>query len=202
MPHNTRLLAALASLALLAACVSAPESSSSAGNEKASANGAVSGTYSEQTVLREAEDFFGEGAEGLADVVEAAFRQQGRPNAYIKGEEVSGAVGVGLRYGAGTLVLANGETRNVYWQGPSVGFDIGGNASKAFILVYNLNDINTLFQRFPGVEGSLYFVGGVSVNYNQSDDTVLAPIRFGVGWRQGANIGYLHMRRDKSWVPF
>lgn len=192
-------LAALFALTLLAACATRP---SGGENAAATSTTPVAGTHSEQTVLKEAEDFFGEGAAGLADVVEAAFRDQGRPNAYIKGEEVSGAVGVGLRYGAGTLVLANGETRDVYWQGPSVGFDIGGNASKTFILVYNLNDLDRLFQRYPGVEGSLYFVGGVSVNYNQSGNTVLAPIRFGVGWRQGANIGYLHMRRDKSWVPF
>ncbi len=193
MSRNLTGIASALTVLLLAACASSPP---------AEDNVVVAGTHSEKTVLKEAEDFFGEGAAGLADVVEAAFREQGRPNAYIKGEEVGGAIGVGLRYGAGTLVLANGETRTVYWQGPSVGFDIGGNAAKAFILVYNLPDTDTLFQRFPGVEGSLYFVGGVSVNYNQSGKTVLAPIRFGVGWRQGANIGYLHMTREKSWVPF
>lgn len=180
-------------LASLAACASKPA---------AEKEPAIEGTYSEETVLQEAEAFFGEGAKGLASVVRAAFRDQGSPNAYIKGEEFSGAVGVGLRYGSGTLSLANGESRNVYWQGPSVGFDLGGNASKAFILIYNLPDINTLFQRFPGVEGSLYFVGGVGVNYNQSGDTILAPIRFGVGWRQGANIGYLNVTPTKTWVPF
>lgn len=177
----------------LTACASKP-----AQEDKVS----IEGTYSEQTVLQEAEEFFGDGAQGLGSVVKAAFRDQGRPNAYIKGEEVSGAVVVGLRYGTGTLSLANGESRTVYWQGPSIGFDLGGNASKAFILVYNLPDVNTLFQRFPGVEGSLYFVGGVGVNYNQSGDTILAPIRFGVGWRQGANVGYLHMTAKKSWNPF
>lgn len=188
---NTPLLAL--ALLFVAGCASKPPQED---------NVTVTGTYSEETVLQEAENFFGDGAAGLADVVRAAFREKGRPNAYIKGEEVSGAIGVGLRYGAGTLVLANGETQDVYWQGPSVGFDLGGNASKAFILVYNLADINSLFQRYPGVEGSLYFVGGVGVNYNQSGDTVLAPIRFGVGWRQGANVGYLHMTAKKSWVPF
>ncbi len=177
----------------LAGCASSPPEDD---------NITVEGTHSEETVLKEAENFFGDGAEGLAQVVKAAFRDKGKPNAYIKGEEVGGAIGVGLRYGAGTLVLANGQTRPVYWQGPSVGFDLGGNASKAFVLVYNLPDTNTLFQRYPGVEGSLYFVGGVSVNYNQSGNTVLAPIRFGVGWRQGANVGYLHMTPEKSWVPF
>lgn len=195
MAKLPRLVAPLLVLALLAVqgCASRAQQEE---------NIKISGTHSEDTVLQEAENFFGDGAAGLADVVSAAFRDKGRPNAYIKGEEISGAVGVGLRYGAGTVVLANGETRDVYWQGPSLGFDIGGNASKAFILVYNLPDTDTLYQRFPGVEGSLYFVGGVSVNYNQSGDTVLAPIRFGVGWRQGANIGYLSMTREKSWVPF
>lgn len=195
MSKLLRLKVSLLALALLfaAGCASKPPQED---------NLKVAGTLSEETVLDEAEDFFGDGAAGLADIVRAAFREKGRPNAYIKGEEVGGAVAVGLRYGAGTLVLANGETQNVYWQGPSVGFDIGGNASKAFILVYNLTDTNSLFQRYPGVEGSLYFVGGVSVNYNQSGNTVLAPIRFGVGWRQGANIGYLHMTPKKSWIPF
>lgn len=195
MSKLTRPKAVLAALALLIAtgCASRPAQED---------NSDVIGTYSEETVLNEAEEFFGDGAAGLADVVRAAFRERGKPNAYIKGEEVGGAIGVGLRYGAGTLVLANGETRDVYWQGPSLGFDIGGNAAKSFILVYNLADTNSLFQRYPGVEGSLYFVGGVSVNYNQSGNTVLAPIRFGVGWRQGASIGYIHMTPEKSWVPF
>ena len=193
MPKLYALFFSLIVCGLLSGCASNPD---------ASDNAPVSGTHSQQTVMSEAEEFFGDGAKGLADVVEAAFRDQGRPNGYIKGEEVSGAIGVGLRYGAGKLVLANGETRDVYWQGPSLGFDVGGNASKAFILVYNLPDLNSLFQRYPGVEGSLYFVGGVSVNYNQSRDIVLAPIRFGVGWRQGANVGYLHITPEKSLVPF
>lgn len=193
MLQAVRVIPLTVALLMLGACASKPP---------AEPNTVVEGTYSEQTVLQEAEAFFGEGAQGLASVVKAAFRDQGQPNAYIKGEEFSGAVGVGLRYGSGTLSLANGESRTVYWQGPSIGFDLGGNASKAFILVYNLPDVNTLFQRFPGVEGSLYFVGGVGVNYNQSGDTILAPIRFGVGWRQGANVGYLHMTANKSWVPF
>jgi len=94
-----------------------------------------------------------------------------------------------------------GATRSVWWQGPSVGFDIGGNAAKCFTLVYNLRDTEKLFQRFPGVEGSLYFVGGFSLNYNRTDDITLAPVRLGVGWRQGANIGYLHFTPQRDLLP-
>jgi len=83
----------------------------------------------------------------------------------------------------------------------SIGFDVGGNAAKCFTLVYNLRDPERLFQRFPGVEGSLYFVGGFSLNYNRTDDITLAPVRFGVGWRQGASIGYLHFTRKFSPIP-
>lgn len=159
-------------------------------------------TYDEKTVLKEAEEFFGAGAKGLADVVEKVFKEHGRPNGFIKGEEASGAVGVGLRYGKGTLVLKSGQRRKVYWQGPSIGFDIGGNVSKAFVLVYHLPNVESIFQRFPGVEGSLYFVGGVGVNYVRSGNIILAPIRFGVGWRQGANVGYMHVTPKSSWIPF
>lgn len=159
-------------------------------------------TYEKETVLEEAAEFFGEGAEGLAEIIEKVFDEQGRPNGYIRGEEAGGAIVIGVRYGNGTLVLKNGATRQVYWQGPSIGFDIGANVVKVFVLVYNLREIENIFQRFPGIEGSLYFVGGIGANYVQSGDIVLAPIRFGVGWRQGASVGYMHFTREKSLIPF
>jgi hypothetical protein len=159
-------------------------------------------TYSQETILAEAKAFFGAGAEGLADVIGKAFRDHGSPRGYVKGEEISGAIGLGVRYGNGTLVLKNGGRRTVHWQGPSVGFDVGANASKVFVLAYNLDRTDAIFQRFPGVDGSLYFVAGVGVNYVQSGDIVLAPIRAGIGWRQGINMGYMHVTRNKSWIPF
>jgi hypothetical protein len=158
--------------------------------------------YQEDTVLREAEAFFGRGAQGLADVLNRAFRDNGPPDGYIKGEEGGGAIGVGLRYGHGTLYLKDGTSAKVYWRGPSIGIDFGGSAAKTFVLVYKLPNLNALYQRFGGVEGSLYYVGGIGVNYNRSDETVLAPVRFGVGWRQGINVGYLHLSPDRSWIPF
>ena len=161
-----------------------------------------SAPYQEDTVLREAETFFGRGAQGLADVLNRVFRDRGPPTGYIKGEEGGGAVGVGLRYGHGTLYLSNGESAKVYWRGPSIGIDIGGSAAKTFILVYDLPTVNALFDRYGGVEGSLFYVGGIGVNYNRREDTVLAPVRFGVGWRQGLNIGYLHFSPERSWIPF
>ncbi len=160
------------------------------------------GTYEEGDIAVEVGNFFGEGAEGIADVLNKVFADQGRPNGYIKGEEAGGALIVGVRYGKGTLHLKNGEIRDVYWRGPSIGFDVGGNAAKAFVLVYELPNVKSAFQRFPGVDGSLYFIGGVGVNYNRAGSIVLAPIRFGVGWRQGINIGYMHLSPEKSWIPF
>lgn len=159
-------------------------------------------TYEEGDIAVEVDNFFGEGAEGIADVLNKVFADQGRPNGYIKGEESGGALGFGVRYGRGTLHLKNGETRQVYWRGPSLGFDFGGNAAKVFVLVYDLPDVASAFQRYPGVDGSLYFVGGVGVNYNKAGDIALAPIRFGVGWRQGVSVGYMHLSSKKSWIPF
>jgi hypothetical protein len=158
--------------------------------------------YEESDILREAENFFGEGARGLADVLNKIFSEQGRPNAYIVGDEGGGAVGVGVRYGRGTLHMSDGTMREVFWTGPSIGFDVGGNAAKAFVLIYDLPNVESIFQRFPGVDGSLYFVGGVGANYNRSGDIVLAPVRFGVGWRQGVSIGYLHVQEEATWIPF
>jgi hypothetical protein len=159
-------------------------------------------TYSEADVMKEADAFFGKGAAGLADVIAKAFKEQGEPNGFIKGNEGGGAVVVGVRYGKGTLQMHDGTTREVYWQGPSIGFDVGGNAAKTFVLIYNLTDQEKLFQRFPGVEGSLYFVGGAGLNYARTDDITVAPVRVGVGWRQGASVGYIHFTKEKSLNPF
>jgi len=159
-------------------------------------------TYEEDTILKEADAFFGGGAEGLADVIEKIFKDMGRPNAYIKGQEVSGAIVIGVRYGDGTLVRKAGGSTKVHWTGPTIGFDAGGNISKVFVLIYNLPNIEAIFQRFPAIDGSFYFIGGVGANYHQVDDLVLAPMRFGAGFRAGVNIGYMHYRKEKSWNPF
>jgi hypothetical protein len=159
------------------------------------------GTYDQDSVLKEANAFFGNTTEGLAKVIEKAFKDQGRPNAYIKGEEVAGAISVGLRYGDGQLTMKSGGGARVFWAGPSIGFDLGGNASKVFVLVYHLPTVGDIFQRYPGVDGSLYYIGGAGINYQQRGSIVLAPIRLGVGLRTGASVGYMHYRREKSWNP-
>jgi hypothetical protein len=159
-------------------------------------------TYEEDTILEEAEGFFGAGAEGLAKMIEKIFKEKGKPNAYIKGTEASGAIVVGARYGDGTLVRKSGATVKVHWTGPTIGFDAGGNFSKVFVLVYNLPSTESIFQRFPAIDGSFYFIGGVGANYHQVDNIILAPMRFGAGFRAGINIGYMHYRKEKSWNPF
>ncbi len=159
-------------------------------------------TYDQDSILKDAADFFGQSTEGLAKVIEKAFKDHGRPNGYIKGHEASGAITVGLRYGDGTLKLKKGATSKVYWQGPSIGFDVGGNVSKVFVLVYHLPGTEKIFQRFPSVDGSFYYVGGVGINYQQRDNIILAPIRLGVGLRAGASIGYMHYTKTKTLNPF
>jgi hypothetical protein len=158
--------------------------------------------FDEDSILKAAVAFFGNTAEGLGKVIEKAFKEQGRPNAYIQGEEASGALTVGLRYGDGTLVMKAGTRRKVYWAGPSIGFDVGGNAAKVFTLVYKLPQAQALFRRFPAVEGSFYYVGGAGINYQRVDGITLAPIRLGVGLRSGVNMGYVHYRAEKSLNPF
>ena len=159
-------------------------------------------SFSQEEIIGELKGFFGKTTKGLAEVVQKVFADHGRPNAYIVGEEVSGAIGVGLRYGEGVLHRKPRVASKIFWQGPTVGFDIGGNASKTFTLIYNLKSVDQIYQRYPGVEGTLYFVAGVGVIYQQSGDVIMAPIRTGLGWRAGANIGYVHYGKKHSWLPF
>jgi hypothetical protein len=183
---------ALAVVLFLCAPVYAADAAKSADNN----------TYDQDSVIKDAAAWFGKGSEGLAKVVEKAFKDLGRPNGYIKGEEAGGAISVGLRYGHGTLHLKSGANRTVHWQGPSIGFDLGANASKVFVLVYHLPNAENLFQRFPAVDGSFYYVGGAGINYQRRDNITLAPIRLGVGLRAGASIGYVHYTKTKTLNPF
>lgn len=162
---------------------------------------APSSTYSDDEVARSASEFFSTGAQDLSGVIAKVLKDKGRPVAIIRGEEAGGALGVGVRYGRGELVFKGAAARKVYWQGPSIGFDAGANAVKAFILVYDLPNTEALFQRFPGVEGSLYFVGGFGVNYLQRGAVALAPVRFGVGWRQGISLSYINFSRSLRYNP-
>jgi len=159
-------------------------------------------TYGDDDVLDAAEGVFGKGAKGLAGIIEKTLKNQGRPNAYIAGREASGAFVVGLRYGSGTLSHKVAGDQKIYWTGPSVGFDVGGDATKVFVLVYNLYDTEDLYKRFPSGEGRLYFVGGFSATYLRRGNIVLIPIRLGVGWRAGVNAGYMKFTHKSKWMPF
>ena len=159
-------------------------------------------TYQDDDLIGAAEGVFGKGAKGLAEVIEDILKKQGRPNAYIAGREASGAFVVGLRYGSGKLYHKVEGERPVYWTGPSIGFDFGGNAANTFVLVYNLYDSEELYQRFPAGEGAAYFIGGFHVSYLRSGDKVLIPVRLGAGLRLGANVGYMKFSKKQKWLPF
>jgi hypothetical protein len=159
-------------------------------------------TFERNEIVKAAGDFFGGVSAALAELIEKVFKEQGRPNGYIAGREASGAIGIGLRYGDGDFVLKRGGRSKLYWQGPSIGFDFGGNASKSFTLVYNVRRRADIYQRFPGVDGSVYVVAGFGMNYQRSGNITLAPIRTGVGLRAGVNVGYLHYSQSGSWLPF
>jgi hypothetical protein len=159
-------------------------------------------TYAEDDVLGAAEDVFGKGAEGLAEIVRKSMKQYGQPNGYIVGREAGGAIIFGLRFGSGTLYHKVEGQMPVHWTGPSVGFDIGGDGSKTFALVYNLNNTEDLFRRYPAAEGKAYLIGGFAANYLQRDDVIIVPIKLGVGWRLGINAGYMKFSKKGKIVPF
>jgi len=159
------------------------------------------GTYDEDTVLDAARDTFGDGAEGIAGLIERLFAENGRPNAYITGEEAGGGLVAALRYGGGKLYHKIEGQRPIHWTGPSIGFEAGANASKSFMLVYNLYDSEDVYARFPAVEGQGYFVGGLGVNYLQRKGVKIANVRLGVGLRYTANLGYVKFTKKSTWMP-
>ena len=146
--------------------------------------------------------FFGTVSRGLATVIETAVSQWGQPNGYVLGEEASGAFFGGLRYGEGMLYTKNAGDLKVFWQGPTIGYDIGGEGARTMMLVYNLPATEAIYQRFAGVDGSVYVVGGFGMTALTANDVVLVPIRSGLGLRLGANVGYLKFTPVSTWNPF
>ena len=160
------------------------------------------GTFSMREINRAGHGFFGSISQGLGSAIEYAFKSQGRPNGYILGEDLGGAFVAGLRYGEGALHTRDAGRHKVFWQGPSIGYDAGAEGSKVMVLVYNLRDPSEIYERFGGIAGSAYVVGGVGVTFQKHNHVVLAPIRAGIGLRLGANIGYLKYTRRPTWNPF
>lgn len=158
--------------------------------------------FAEDDVLGAAEDVFGKGVEGLGEAIRKTFASRGQPNAYIVGREAGGAFIVGVRYGSGTLHHKVEGERPVHWAGPSVGVDVGGDGSKVFALVYNLDDTEDLFHRFAGGGGKAYFVGGVAVDYLYNNKVIVVPIKLGVGLRLGLNGGYTKFTKKADFNPF
>jgi hypothetical protein len=186
-----------------AGAASAPtlEADAAVGEPVAPGAAAAKTTYEQKDVLTAAEGVFGRGAEGLAKMIQSILKDQGEPNAYIAGHEAGGAIAIGVRYGSGILSHKIEGDQPVYWTGPSLGFDLGANGAKTFVLVYNLFDTEELFRRFPAAEGNVYVIGGFTASYLRRGNIVLIPIRLGVGWRLGANIGYMSFSKKSKLLP-
>jgi hypothetical protein len=159
-------------------------------------------SFRSDELVESGHQFFGSASRGLALALQEAIRRWGEPNGYILGQEASGAFFGGLRYGEGKLFTRNAGDRRIFWQGPSLGFDVGGDGARTMMLVYNMPFTDALYKRFVGVDGSAYFIGGFGVTAVAADEMVVVPIRAGVGARLGVNIGYLKFTSEPTWNPF
>ncbi len=169
---------------------------------QAARSGSLSDTYSADEMVNKGSAFFGSVAQGMASLVERAVSQYGLPNGYILGEEGGGALFAGARYGQGTMYTRNAGELGVYWQGPTIGLDFGGDGSKVMMLVYSLPDVNSIYGRYPGVDGSAFVVGGLGMTVIKRGGVVIVPIRSGIGARLGVNVGYLKFTQEATWNPF
>ena len=199
MRSQYKVLAAAAFAALVGAI---PLAASAQGVQRTYATNPDPSSFQASELVESGHQFFGSASRGLALAVQEATRRWGEPNGYILGQEASGAFFGGLRYGEGRLYTRNAGERPVFWQGPSVGFDFGGDGARTMMLVYNMPFTEAIYKRFAGVDGSAYFIGGFGVTAVAADEMVVVPIRAGIGARLGVNIGYLKFTPDPTWNPF
>lgn len=199
MRSQYKVLAAAAFAALVGAI---PVAASAQGVQRTYATNPDPSSFQASELVESGHQFFGSASRGLALAVQEATRRWGEPNGYILGQEASGAFFGGLRYGEGKLFTRNAGQRPVFWQGPSLGFDMGGEGARTMMLVYNMPFTEAIYKRFAGVDGSAYFIGGFGVTAVAADEMVIVPIRAGIGARLGVNIGYLKFTPDATWNPF
>ena len=161
-------------------------------------------TFDKNEVVDKAKIYFADLSEGVGIIIERSFNDFGQPTAYIEGEEFSGAFFGGFRYGGGKIHFKDGTIKDVYWNGPSLGIDVGANAAKVFTLVYNLNldNLDNLYIRFPDIEGTLFFAAGLAINYQKKNGIIITPVRSGLGLRAGVNLGYTKYTKKRSLIPF
>jgi hypothetical protein len=199
MRSQYKVLAAVAFAALVGAI---PLAASAQGIQRTYATNPDPSSFQASELVESGHQFFGSASRGLALAVQEATRRWGEPNGYILGQEASGAFFGGLRYGEGQLYTRNAGERRIFWQGPSLGFDVGGDGARTMMLVYNMPAVNALYRRFVGVDGSAYLIGGFGVTAVAAEDMVVVPIRSGLGWRLGVNMGYLKFTSEPTWNPF
>jgi hypothetical protein len=202
MEHSMRAVLRTAALVLVLAGCGAQPLAAQANPPPGSPPPQSGNQYSSNEVLDAGHRFFGTVSRGLAQIVERAGSQWGLPNGYVLGQEAGGAVAVGVRYGDGVLYTKNAGDLRVFWQGPSLGFDFGGEGARTMMLIYSLPATEAIYQRFAGIDGSAYFVGGLGMTALTASNIVVVPIRTGVGLRLGANIGYLKFTPTSTWNPF
>ncbi|WP_210485188.1 DUF1134 domain-containing protein [Microvirga antarctica] len=202
MRSRSKLLLAATAAILLGALPSGVSAQSARPAKAAYASPGDPNSYRSEDLVQSGHQFFGSASRGLALTVQEAVRRWGEPNGYILGQEAAGAFFGGLRYGEGKLFTRNAGERPIFWQGPSLGFDVGGEGSRTMMLVYNLPSTNALYKRFVGIDGSAYLIGGFGMTAAAADEMVVVPIRTGVGARLGVNLGYLKFTPEPTWNPF
>lgn len=186
---------------ILSGCATPGNNPASLDQTRTAEQASQDGQYTENELAAAVSNHLGVTSESAASAIEKLFKDRGQPVGYITGEEGGGAMTFGARFGKGTLWMKDGSSEYIYWQGPTVGLDLGADAGKVFTLVYGLDEIDDIYRRFPGVDGSAYLIGGMSVNYQRTNGITLAPVRTGVGLRLGANVGYTRYTRKRS-LPF
>ncbi|MBD1547354.1 DUF1134 domain-containing protein [Labrenzia aggregata] len=200
---KAKILQSLAAFMVLGAVIALPRLPGAMDTGEAHAQPPEQGqTYGQDQIVATGHKFFGSVSGGLASVVENAFSKYGEPNGYILGEEGAGAIVAGARYGEGHLYTRNAGTHKLFWQGPSVGWDFGGNGDRVMMLIYNLPTVDAMYKRYVGINGSAYLVGGVGMTVLSNNEVFVVPIKSGIGARLGVNIGYLKFTDKPTWNPF
>ena len=90
----------------------------------------------------------------------------------------------------------------VYWTGPSIGFDAGGDGARVFTLVYHLDDSADCSAAIRAARATPMSSAASPRRTTSATASSSVPIKLGVGLRLGVNAGWVNYTRESRLAPF
>ncbi len=147
-------------------------------------------------VLTAVERGFDTPSKAIAQTLESVLSLFGPPNAYIIGNDVSGAFLVGGRFGTGFLHSTIAPPNPVRWRALSAGLGLGANYGRVVMLVYGIDKLEDIFGLYASLEGNFHVIIGANTSIMTRGPVSIIIISSGLGLRLSGDASGILIDKD------